>query len=357
MNEIRVGDSGLTAGAQGTASAASAGETTGSLPFAELFAQVMQESALGMLAGVSQNGQSGGSLMNGGLAQTGMSGVLSALLASGGEISGEQGVFLLLMMMCANSETDPAMLMPLLSGLAGTDKLDLGSLRLSVGTATDGTSGQEQAEASSAASSVPSSVGAAGGGTGAIAPDNPWVEANPVVTSEPGRRSADRLSAVIGQFDVENSRRYEPYKYGSDTYCNIFVWDVTRAMDAEIPHYVDAKTGAPRSSSDGSGVRELNANGIYDWLSSAGRQYGWTETDAATAQKYANAGCPAVTAWKNTDGGSGHVQVVRPSENGGYDSVRGVAVAQAGRVNTSSSHITSTFRASRLSQVKYYVHA
>jgi hypothetical protein len=179
----------------------------------------------------------------------------------------------------------------------------------------------------------------------------------PSVVSSPGARSAAMYRHVIDQFNVENNPRYMVNKNGdNDTYCNIFLWDVTRAMNAEIPHYVDPQTLEARTYPDVSGARELNANGIYDWLAQKGSEYGWARVSAEQAQQYANRGMPVVTAWKNETGAHGHVQVVCPSEDGRYDASRGVTIAQAGRRLTSYTPIKSIY-SERLKDVVYYAHA
>jgi hypothetical protein len=160
---------------------------------------------------------------------------------------------------------------------------------------------------------------------------------------------------VIDQFQVETNPRYAVNKKGhGDTYCNIFMWDVTSAMGAEIPHYVDAKTGAPRTYPDTKGASEMSANSIYNWLHEHGSNYGWFEVTPEQAQTLANQGRPVVTAFKKT--GHGHVQVVCPSKDGQYNAERGVTIAQAGRHLSSYKPITSVYNAS-LPKVKYFAHA
>ena len=83
--------------------------------------------------------------------------------------------------------------------------------------------------------------------TGDRVPEKAWLPTNPIVKGNEECRSPALLDRLIEQFDVENSARYTPHKHGGDTYCNIFVWDVTSALGAEIPHYVDAQTGAPKT--------------------------------------------------------------------------------------------------------------
>lgn len=178
---------------------------------------------------------------------------------------------------------------------------------------------------------------------------------NPFVTSTAYNRSAELYRQVINQFHVETNPRYEVNKKGhGDTYCNIFLWDVTRAMGAEIPHYVDPQTKEPVYYPNVSGARELTANATYNWLAEKGAQYGWREVTAEQAQLLANQGRPVVTAKKNPSG-HGHVQVVCPSADGAYDPRRGVTVAQAGSKLTNYSSMASLYR-SGFSQFKYYAH-
>jgi hypothetical protein len=184
-------------------------------------------------------------------------------------------------------------------------------------------------------------------------PSAPHAAVNPPIVNTPANRSAAAYRAVIDQFKVETRDRYQP-KNGN-TYCNIFMWDVTRAMNAEIPHYINAKTGQPMYYPDTKGATELNANATQDWLLKYGQQQGWREVSVQEAQAWANSGKPAVTSWKNS-GGVGHVQVVCPSKDGGYNVQKGVTVAQAGRKNTSYTYASDIFGKNAMSKLKYFVH-
>ncbi|MDR0951714.1 MAG: hypothetical protein LBM18_02185 [Oscillospiraceae bacterium] len=190
-------------------------------------------------------------------------------------------------------------------------------------------------------------------GTGsAILPTQFWQPTTPALTNSESNRSAENLRAVIDQFNVETAERYRPYRDGY-TYCNIFVWDVTSAMGAEIPHYIDSKTGEIRIYPDTSGTTPLDAAGIERWLAGYGAGYGWREVSAQEAQAAANAGKPAVT----TAGSIGHVQVVCPSENASFDPVRGVTVAQAGSKVYNYTYISNIYGAATLnSRIRYWVH-
>ncbi|MCG0238548.1 MAG: hypothetical protein L6E13_04675 [Firmicutes bacterium] len=170
-----------------------------------------------------------------------------------------------------------------------------------------------------------------------------WKPVKPEVVSLPGERSASEYNRVLDQFDVENNPRYKP---GTNTYCNIYVWDVTRAMGAEIPHWVD-DNGNPVPVGKG---EELDANKKALWLEEHGPRFGWREVTAAEAQEMANRGHPVVAAWRNPRG-IGHVAPVVPGE---YDPEKGPTISQAGSKNFRRATVRDGF--GRLEEVRYYVH-
>lgn len=181
--------------------------------------------------------------------------------------------------------------------------------------------------------------------------------ATPLVTSTEGDRDPTLYRQVIDQFTVTSNPRYMPNKKGTgDTYCNIFLWDVTSAMGAEIPHYTDWDTGEIHAYPEVDDSKHMNANRIYDWLAESGAQYGWQEVSAEEAQAAANSGQPAITIWKNPSGGHGHCQVVCPSADGAYNAERGVTIAQAGNNLYDYAYIDQVY-SSRLPDVRYYMHA
>ncbi|MGI6151293.1 MAG: hypothetical protein ACOYIR_05015 [Christensenellales bacterium] len=183
----------------------------------------------------------------------------------------------------------------------------------------------------------------------------PHIPVCPAITSDASQRSAQAYADVINQFRVETNPRYAVNQKGrGDTYCNIFVWDVTSAMNAEIPHYYNAETGAPMKRGE-QDARAMNANAMFDWLKEFGEEYGWREVTAEEAQHLANAGHPVVTALKRP-GAHGHVQIVCPSKDGTFNPQKGVTVAQAGSNLTRYSHITDILGSSSLSKVSYFAH-
>lgn len=168
----------------------------------------------------------------------------------------------------------------------------------------------------------------------------------PPLTNAPGARDVAILDQLINQFAVGNNPRYLPG--GGFTYCNIFVWDVTRAMGCELPHWLDAH-GRP-AQPFAPGAYEVNINGGVDWMKKYGvAQHGWQKLTDVQAQAYANAGQMALALWKNPSGGHGHTAVVRP----GTLTARGPAAAQAGSRNFNMGHIKDGF--GNLA-VQYYGH-
>ncbi|QUV80208.1 MULTISPECIES: LysM peptidoglycan-binding domain-containing protein [Chloracidobacterium] len=159
---------------------------------------------------------------------------------------------------------------------------------------------------------------------------------------DPNHRTPETYNNVINQFAVAHNPRYAIRDSSGDgikdTFCNIFVWDVTRAMGAEIPHWVDKRTGQPTTVYNYSQSRELDANATMDWLRQHGAQHGWRRVSAEEAQRLANEGHPTMVGWKNP-GGIGHVAIVRP----GNINERGPAIAQAGSTNVNYAHVRDTF--------------
>lgn len=140
---------------------------------------------------------------------------------------------------------------------------------------------------------------------------NGWEPSQATLTNGSDHRNPTAYRLTVEQFDVTRNPRYQP-RDGA-TWCNVFVWDVTRALACEIPHWW--------------GRRELDANGLTVWLAAHGPGFGWRRlTGPVEASKRAALGHPTVAVLHNA-GGSGHVAMVIPGESGE------VAIAQAGAVN------------------------
>ncbi len=276
--------------------------------------------------------------------------MLSSMLGTGSSSSSSTSPVMMALMLALSSKRGQEELAGLgdallAGGVAGYNNID--SVRAYASSVKSGEASTKSGAAGSAVSGSSSMAGRA-----VSAADAARFNQATAIISNAGNRSADTYRKVIDQFDVENNPRYAP-RDGS-TYCNIFQWDVTKAMGAEIPHYTNAVTGEPTTTDDPD-VRHMNANRISNWLNTYGEKYGWYEVSAEQAQRLANQGHPAVTIWKNNSGGHGHCQVVCPLADGNYDPQKGVAIAQAGRRLMNYSYITNVY-SSTLPEVQYFAH-
>lgn len=160
-----------------------------------------------------------------------------------------------------------------------------------------------------------------------IVPDEQYRPAVPALRSAVGQRSPTSYLDVANQFDVEHTKRYQPDSL--HTYCNIALWDITSAMSAEVPHWVDLITGAPCPMGHGA---ELSANATVDWLAKYGATYGWTPCTVDEARANASAGCPTIAVWKNPlPGHSGHVVSIMPDDTANFPN--SPMITQAGAHN------------------------
>ena len=228
-------------------------------------------------------------------------------------------------------------------------------------------------------------------------------------------RSTSKYEAVLDYFNVGNRRRDQPAsllenaryrptfnttKRRWSTWCNIYVHDVTRAMWASVPHWVQRKGK----------WHELTANATFDWLRTDGRTRGWIQIDAKLcgwirqqnqtrasvprpdsaitdslsvvaqqiasaqhpnqalllqpsyiAQQFANKGLPVVAALQNT-GGIGHVAMIRPERGTKRGVVRKThkkfvpRTAQAGGSNWTNQLMTNMEMAMVNGKVLFFVH-
>ncbi|MBI1920947.1 MAG: hypothetical protein HYS23_07670 [Geobacter sp.] len=178
---------------------------------------------------------------------------------------------------------------------------------------------------------------------------NRSVPIDATITNDKNKRTAYHYHRVIEQFKLsEMPKRYKVETFDENekkkirTFCNIFVWDVTRAMVGpvdEIPHWVLGE--------------EMNVNKLVDWLKKEGGAKGWRRLDHRGAQQAADDGHPTVAIWKNTKG-HGHVAIVRP---GSVGDERGAAIAQAGRWVLDATHLTKGFNDPRLRKdIEFWTH-
>jgi len=191
-------------------------------------------------------------------------------------------------------------------------------------------------------------------------------------TNNVNHRSAEAYNQILNQFNVANNPRYAIRDSNGDgypdTFCNIFLWDVTLAMGAEIPHWIDRVTGEPyvydldlptysSNESNSDYAYEMNANSTYNWLINDGVDYGWEEVTQEQAQASANNGFPTVVSWQNPNGAnSGHVAMVRPIDTNEEIGATGVYIAQAGGTNFNYGDLTEGLSSNKHDDLKYYTH-
>ncbi len=102
-----------------------------------------------------------------------------------------------------------------------------------------------------------------------------WKAVQAPVQSREGHRSGDVLDQLIKQFAVGTNPRYEP-DGPERPRGHIFLWDVSRAMGCEVPHFVGAK--------------ELTLGQTCDWLRHEGPMRGWQRLGEDDAFAAADAG-------------------------------------------------------------------
>jgi len=332
-----INNSGINANSSAAASG-QAGQTNNlTSSFTQMLSSMMSMNAASTIGNFSDTA-SGSNYMDG---MSGLGGS-SSLLGLGGLGGGsDSSMMMMLLMLLLASQNDNGQNNSLLSTLAGN-------------TSTNATTQNNMYMNNNTVPCQHMAGTYAASGSAGI-PTNSWLASNASVTNLPGQRNAATYRAVIDQFNVEANERYRVNKNGQgDTYCNIFTWDVTRAMGAEVPHFIETSTGRPVSTS-GANTTELNANNVNDWMNTYGPSYGWTKVSPQEAQYYANMGMPAITSWKNPSG-HGHLQVVCPSQDGQYNAERGVTIAQAGRQLKNYDYIDTVYGANTLGQVEYFAH-
>lgn len=162
------------------------------------------------------------------------------------------------------------------------------------------------------------------------APSLPVVDAP--LRGRASERSPELLQRIVDQFEVETTERYRRRDVTGDgkseSFCNIFVSDVTRALSCEIPKQL--------------------ANAMTDWLDNFGRQYGWFRVDRDLAWYLSKTGVPIVAGWKNPAGGHGHVALLVPPPDGA------LWCAQAGSKNFSRGRLVDGFGSA---PARFWAHA
>lgn len=158
----------------------------------------------------------------------------------------------------------------------------------------------------------------------------PWKPYPLTLTCDVSTRGPWNTWAIVHSLEVETNPRYTPRN--KSTFCNIFLWDFTRAMGAEIPHWVDA-LGNPCAQGKGT---ELNANATLEWLLLHGPKFDWAECTEAEARRDARFGQPCVAVWRNPKG-IGHVAAIMPARE------PVTYIAQAGAKNFSFGPLAQGF--------------
>ena len=161
---------------------------------------------------------------------------------------------------------------------------------------------------------------------------------NAPVTNLPGSRSPMALNEVLDQFAVETAERFRKRDYDGDgkaeTFCNIYVSDVTRALFAEIPHQWEGKW--------------MDVRAMAEWIR---RGFGkWKRSDGWQAQFAADAGFPAIALHDPAARTHGHIAMLTPSEG-----AAGVLISQAGVFNYRRATLEKGFgKAARFTE--FYTH-
>jgi len=190
-----------------------------------------------------------------------------------------------------------------------------------------------------------------------------WVEVEAPLTNDDENRSPENYYNVIAQFQVETSPRYQ--KKDDNTFCNIFAWDIARAMNVKLPHYYK-KNLMPADADDYYYTGSANVRACF--LEVRGREYGWKTVDAKTAQQRANEGYLTIGVWKNTSAQadengvsehypSGHIMIIRPQPTGiQFRRIKGPYISQAGEENTMLANVSDVMTFIKKTQVIYYTH-
>jgi hypothetical protein len=124
-----------------------------------------------------------------------------------------------------------------------------------------------------------------------------WIAVQAPLQSREGKRSKEIYDMLIKQFGVTVNPRYGEDAPGK-VRGHIFVWDVSRAMNCEIPHFVGAK--------------ELSLAQTCDWLRHEGPMRGWKRVSNEDVFLAANNGRLVIALPRETR--TKHIAVVPPQE-------------------------------------------
>lgn len=199
-----------------------------------------------------------------------------------------------------------------------------------------------------------------------------WNAITPRFQSNTKHRFADTYSELINQFEVESNPRYTPRD--GHTFCNIFAWDVSIAMNVELPRFVEVNKVGDHEEATGKALgrnaaghkvytsdataTELNANRLAIWLKAQGFNYGWKSVTPETAQERANQGYMTIGVIDESPN-IGHVHIVRPAPDGKkYNPAKGVYIAQAGGSSAISNglYFLDKYSKTKYGQYCFYSH-
>jgi hypothetical protein len=131
------------------------------------------------------------------------------------------------------------------------------------------------------------------------------------IQSREGRRGKEIYRQVINQFAVGNNPRYPPD--GPDKpRAHIFIWDVSRAMNCEVPHFIS--------------VKELSLGQTVDWLRHEGPTRGWMRANPEDALNAALQGLMVVAMPKEIRLKQLAIVIPEPPDKDGRPRLAGAAV-------------------------------
>jgi len=131
------------------------------------------------------------------------------------------------------------------------------------------------------------------------------------VQSREGRRSKKIYQQVIAQFAIGHNPRYEPDGPGKPR-GHIWVWDVSRAMNCEVPHFL--------------GVKELSLSQTVDWIRAEGPSRGWLRADPKAVVELAGAGQLVIAMPKEVRLKQLGIVIPEPADKDGRPRLAGAAV-------------------------------